>query len=76
MMLRLEYNLEYPKFESNKIDKYCFDLITHFNVKANFDAKLNKVLKKIDSLNLDLTSNELSKSNKLVENIKQLYFQP
>lgn len=76
MMLRLEYNLEYPKFESNKIDKYCFDLITYFNVKTNFDGKLNKVLKKIDSLNLDLTSNELSKSNKLVENIKQLYFQP
>jgi hypothetical protein len=74
MMLRLEYNLEFPKFESNKIDKYCTDLITHFNIKANFDDKLNKVLKKIDTLDLDLTSNELSKSNKLVENIKKLYF--
>lgn len=74
MMLRLEYSLEYPKFESNKIDKYCTNLITHFNIKSNFDDKLAKVLKKINTLNLDLTSNELSKSNKLVENIKKLYF--
>ena len=74
MMLRLEYNLEYPKFESNKVDKYCTDLITHFNIKSNFDDKLNKVIKKINTLDLDLTSNELSKSNKLVENIKKLYF--
>lgn len=74
MMLRLEYNLEYPKFESNKVEKYCTDLISHFNIKSNFDDKLSKVLKKIDTLDLDLTSNELSKSNKLVENIKKLYF--
>lgn len=74
MMLRLEYSLEYPKFESNKTDKYCADLITHFNIKSNFDDKLSKVIKKINTLHLDLTSNELSKSNKLVENIKKLYF--
>jgi len=74
MMLRLEYNLEFPKFESNKIDKYCTDLIKHFNIKANFDQKLKNVIQKIDSLNLDLDSTELSKSNKLVENIKKLYF--
>jgi len=74
MMLRLEYDLEFPKFESNKIDKYCIGLISHFNVKANFDQKLVNVIKKIDSLNLDLESNELSKSNKLVESIKKLYF--
>lgn len=30
--------------------------------------------KKIDSLELDLNSTELSKSNKLVENIKKMYF--
>lgn len=74
MMLRLEYNLEFPKFEANKIDKYCTDLIKHFNIKANFDQKLKNVIQKIDSLDLDLNSNELSKSNKLVENIKKLYF--
>lgn len=74
MMLRLEYNLEFPKFEANKIDKYCTDLIKHFNIKANFDQKLKNVIQKIDSLDLDLDSTELSKSNKLVENIKKLYF--
>lgn len=74
MMLRLEYNLEFPKFESNKINKYCIDLIKHFNIKANFDQKLKNVIQKIDSLDLDLDSTELSKSNKLVENIKKLYF--
>ncbi|MFH7014862.1 AIPR family protein [Flavobacterium sp. FlaQc-47] len=74
MMLRLEYNLEYPKFEANKIDKFCTELISHFNVKANFDNKLKNVIQKIDSLNLDLDSTELSKSNKLVDNIKKLYF--
>lgn len=74
MMLRLEYNLEFPKFEANKTDKYCTDLIKHFNIKANFDQKLKNVIQKIDSLDLDLDSNELSKSNKLVENIKKLYF--
>ena len=74
MMLRLEYNKEFPKFESNKIDKYCTDLIKHFNVKANFDQKLKNVIQKIDLLKLDLDSTELSKSNKLVDNIKKLYF--
>lgn len=74
MMLRLEYNLEFPKFESNKIDKYCTDLIKYFNIKANFDLKLKNVIQKIDSLNLDLDSTELSKSNKLVDNIKKMYF--
>ncbi len=74
MMLRLEYNLEYPKFESNKIDKFCTELISHFNTRANFDSKLKNVIQKIDSLNLDLDSTELSKSNKLVDNIKKLYF--
>jgi hypothetical protein len=74
MMLRLEYNKEFPKFESNKVDKYCTDLIKHFNVRANFDQKLKNVIQKIDSLKLDLDSTELSKSNKLVDNIKKLYF--
>lgn len=74
MMLRLEYSLEFPKFEANKIEKYCSDLITHFSIDKNFDEKINNVIKKIDDLNLDLESTELSKSNKLVENIKSLYF--
>lgn len=74
MMLRLEYDLQYPLFESNKIDKYCKDLIAHFNIKVNYDQKLKSVIRKIDSLELDLESTELSKSNKLVENIKKLYF--
>ncbi len=74
MMLRLEYSLDFPKFEANKIDKYCIDLISHFNVKKNFDDKVKSVLDKIDSLQLDLESTELSKSNKLVENIKKMYF--
>ncbi|MFC3901911.1 AIPR protein [Acinetobacter marinus] len=74
MMLRLEYNLNFPNFEANKIEKYCSDLIVHFSVDTNFDEKINNVIKKIDTLHLDLESTELSKSNKLVENIKSLYF--
>lgn len=74
MMLRLEYSLEFPNFEAKKIEKYCSDLITHFSIDKNFDEKINNVIKKIDDLNLDLESTELSKSNKLVENIKSLYF--
>lgn len=74
MMLRLEYDLEFPKFESNKIEKYCKDLIDHFSIKSNYDKKLTNAIKKIDSLELDLNSTELSKSNKLVENIKKMYF--
>lgn len=74
MMLRLEYSLDFPKFESNKIDKFCTDLISHFNIKDNFDKKLQNVINKIDSLELDLNSTELSKSNKLVDNIKKMYF--
>jgi hypothetical protein len=74
MMLRLEYNTVYPQLESNKIDKFCTDLITHFNIKANFDDKLNNVIKKIDDLGYDLDSNEISKSNKLVDSIKSLYY--
>jgi len=74
MMLRLEYSLEFPKFEANKIEKYCIDLITHFSIDKNFDEIINNVIKKIDDLNLDLESTELSKSNKLVEKIKSLYF--
>ena len=74
MMLRLEYDLEFPKFESNKIENYCKDLIDHFSIKSNYDKKLTNAIKKIDSLELDLNSTELSKSNKLVENIKKMYF--
>ncbi|MEK6494852.1 AIPR family protein [Myroides odoratimimus] len=75
MMLRLEYSLDYPKFEANKIDKFCIDLILHFNNSRNFDEKIKNVLDKIDSLELDLDSTELSKSNKLVESIKNMYFE-
>jgi len=74
MMLRLEYSLDLPKFESSKIDKFCTDLISHFNIKDNFDKKLQNIINKIDSLHLDLNSTELSKSNKLVDNIKKMYF--
>lgn len=75
MMLRLEYSETYPNFEANKVEKFCQELLIFYNDNNNFDLKINKILKNIDSLNLDLDSTELSKSNKLVENIKNIYFQ-
>lgn len=74
MMIRLEYNLEFPKFKSKKIENFCNDLIEFYDNDKNFNNKLKSITKKIDSLKLDLNNNELSKSKKLVDQIKALYF--
>ena len=62
------------KFESKKIENFCNDLIEFYDNDKNFNNKLKSITKKIDSLNLDLNNNELSKSKKLVDQIKTLYF--
>jgi len=74
MMIRLEYNLSFPNFESGKVDKYCQDLIKEMSDPNKFDDYVKETIKKIDSLDLDLQSTELSKSTKLVDNIKTFYF--
>ena len=75
MMLRLEYNKSNnPPFESNKIDKYCEEIIKDFNNDNKFNLYLKKVISKIDELKLDLSDTEVSKSSDLVDRIKLLYF--
>ena len=74
MMIRLEYNKTFPKFESSGSEKYCVKLIETMQSEEEFEKYVQKAIKKIDSLNLDLDNLELSKSTQLVENIKELYF--
>lgn len=75
MMLRLEYNKEgFPEFQSKKMDAYCNKLLTTFKNEKEFEKIVKKVLKKIESLDLDFTNNEISKSTKLVDNCKGKYF--
>ena len=74
MMFSYEYNKEPPtKFNSKEMKKYCEDLINLLNDDNKFKIYLDKIIKKIDSLNIDLNDNELSKSSDLVEKIKNLY---
>lgn len=76
MMLRLEYDKSNsPLFNSKKIERYCTDLISAFNDEDKFNKYIKNVISKIDSLNLDLSSNDISKSSDLVERIKRLYHQ-
>ncbi|WP_309608972.1 AIPR family protein [Flavobacterium sp.] len=74
MMIKLEYNKIVPKFESGKVDNYCIELIRTMQNEEDFEKIVNETIKKIDSLNIDLDSTEISKSAKLVENIKEFYF--
>jgi hypothetical protein len=74
MMIRLEFNKTFPSFESNKIDKYCTSLINEMQKEGEFEKYALESLKKVNSLGLDLDSTELSKSSKLVDDIKKLYF--
>ena len=75
MMLRFECNKsKNPPFESNKVENYCKDLISEFNDKDKFNKYIENVILKIDSLNLDLSDGEVSKSSDLVERIKKLYY--
>jgi hypothetical protein len=74
-MLRYEImKEEVPPFESKKIDTYCNVFLKTINSPERFKKCINKIIKKIDSLNLDLTDNDLSKSNKLVKQCIKKYF--
>lgn len=75
MMLRLEYEKKgYPSFESNKSEKYCNDLLLHIKNEENFKLLLKNVLTKLNTLSIDYEGTEISKSSKLVENCKEIYF--
>lgn len=74
MMLRLEFDKSNPpKFESNKMDKYCEGLLFEFNDSVKLNSHINNIISKIDSLKLDLNNADISKSSDLVEKIKKLY---
>jgi len=75
MMLRLEYEKTgYPSFESNKSEKYCSDLLLNIKNEEKFKSLLKDVLIKLNTIAIDYDSTEISKSSKLVENCKEIYF--
>jgi hypothetical protein len=67
MMLRREITSDSPPpFESNKIDKYCDTCLNTLSSQAKLIKLITSITKRIDSLKLDLSDNELSKSRSLV----------
>lgn len=74
MMVRLEYSLSHPNFESKKVANYCNELLTHIKKEDNLEKMVRNALVKLEGLEIDLTNNETSKSTRLVDNIKELYF--
>lgn len=74
MMLRYEMGAaKFPPFESKKVEEVCNRCLSIVNDSAKFQKAVKGVLKKIDSLGLDLSDSELSKSYKLVKDCVQLY---
>lgn len=75
MMLRLEFDKsKAPNFESKKIDNYCEKVLSEFNNVDTFNKYVDNIILKIDSLKLDLSDTDISKSAELVDRIKDLYF--
>ena len=75
MMIKFEIDTsKCPSFESNKSENFCNTILSKVNNEVEFKIIEKNVLKKIDSLQLDLTDNEISKSAKLVEDCKKFYF--
>lgn len=75
MMLRYEIMKEAcPPFESKKINGYCNAFLKTINSPEKFNKFIHKIIKKIDSLDLDLSDNDLSKSRKLVKHCVKKYF--
>ncbi len=67
--------MQCPSFESTKSEKYCNVLVEISKNENSFLALVTQVLKKLDTLSIDYDSTEISKSAKLVENCKEIYFQ-
>jgi len=74
MMLRLEFNKHHPDFTSKKIDTFCQEMLQKYGQEKILEDTLEVITNKLDSLGLNYSDNELSKSSKLVENIRELYF--
>ena len=75
MMIRLEISISNcPSFESKKSEDYCNAILEKVNNLEEFKSIVTEVISKIDQLNLNLTDNELSKSSKLVEDLKKIYY--
>ncbi|MFA5164976.1 MAG: AIPR family protein [Candidatus Omnitrophota bacterium] len=74
MMLRYEIMKEKcPPFESKKAEEYCQNCLKIINSNKKFNKAIVSIIKIIDSLKLDLSDNELSKSNKLVKQCSEKY---
>jgi hypothetical protein len=75
MMIRLEYNKKgYPPFESNKVEKFCNELLEYIKVDRHFTSLIQNALQKLATLSIDFSSTEISKSAKLVDSCKEKYF--
>lgn len=75
MMIKFEIDKsKCPSFESKKSEDFCNRILEKVNNEVEFKAIVENVIQKINSLNLDLESNEISKSTKLVVDCKKFYF--
>ncbi|HQU83516.1 MAG TPA: AIPR family protein [Pyrinomonadaceae bacterium] len=75
MMIGLEINkFGFPKFESKQVEKHCEEFLGKIKDEKSFKSIIHSIIGKIDSLELDLTDLELSKSKKLVDDCKAFYF--
>lgn len=75
MMIGLEIStLRFPKFESKNVEIFCESILEKVKNEIEFKKLIKNTLNKIDSLNEDLNSLELSKSRKLVDDLKAFYF--
>ncbi len=75
MMLRYEIMKQgCPPFENKKIEGYCNEFLQIINSTEKFKKIINRIIKKIDSLKLDLSDNDLSKSRRLVKQCIKKYF--
>ena len=74
MMLRYEIDKSpLPQFNSNKMDKYCDNILKQINSDKTFNRLLKNVIKKINGLRIDLDDREISKSKALVTNCLRKY---
>lgn len=75
MMIKLEINKNNcPDFSSKRSEEHCREILNIVNDGGKFLIVIKSVLKKIDKMKVDLTSNETSKSTKLAKDCKDVYF--
>lgn len=77
MMIRLEIDKEScPSFESKKSEAYCNKILNIVKNESDFISIINKIIVKLEKLSdsFDFNSSEVSKSHKLVQDCKSIYF--